>query len=159
MAGKFTDQFDSLVKKGSKMAEKGRDVAGKAREKAEKAAEVARDKAEKAAAMAREMAGEKGRVGVEKLSKLTDRVHRESLVKAAESVLDELRNVVMAQTISEIAEVKDANDELRRKLDDMQKIYDKKIADLQAELAAKPAQPRPARPAARPARKPSATEK
>ncbi len=145
MAGRITDQIDSLMKKGSKVAEMGHAAAEKAREQAEKAAEIARDKAEKAAARAREMAGDKGRAGVEKLTALTDRVHKESLVKAAESVLDELRHVVMAQTISEIAEVKDQNDELRRKIDDMQRIYDKKIADLQAALAEKKTAPRPPR--------------
>jgi len=167
MAGKLSEQLDSLKKKSSKMAEIGRDAAQKAREKAGETARKAREKAEIAADIARARAGEaatraktvateKAHVGAETVSRLTDHVNREKLTQTAESVLDELRNVVMSQTISEIAEVRDANDELRRKLEDMQRIYDKKIADLQAELAERKSTPKAAaKPAPRKPRKPA----
>jgi len=144
MGSRISNQIDSLVRKSTEMAEKGRDAAGKARARAGEAAGKARTTAEKAAEKAYEKSGLKEHISPETLSKISDKVHKENMIRAAETVRDELRHLILGQTLSDIAEVKDQNDELRRKMDDMQKIYDKKIADLQAQLGAARSTPRPA---------------
>jgi hypothetical protein len=108
------EQFKTISQKGVKLAEKGMEIAGKARNKAEESAAA----------------------GASALAKMSDSVHKENLLRIAESVKEEIRTTLFSTTINEIAVVKDEADELRRKIGDMQKIYDKKFADLQAELKA-----------------------
>ncbi|HNU68610.1 MAG TPA: hypothetical protein PKH54_12195 [Myxococcota bacterium] len=118
-------QVQTIIEKGTVAAGVGREVAGKAIEKAEDVAAKARAKAGETAA--------KGAVAV---SVISEKVQKDNLVKMAESVRDEVRNTLFAETMSEIARLKDDTDELRRRMADMQKAYDRKIADLQDQIKA-----------------------
>ena len=144
----------SLTEKGREAAELAREAAEKAREKAGKAAEVAHEKVEKATAKAREKAGETAAMGAVTITKISEKVHTENLVRMADQVREEVRHTLLAETLSDIARLRDDTDELRRRMTDMQKVYDKKIADLQEQLKA--AQAAPKAPRAPRARKPAA---
>ena len=105
-------QIQTLTRKGAELAEKGLEAAGKARNKAEETAAM----------------------GASAISVISEKVQKENLIRMAETVREEIRTTLLAETLSDIAKVQDDADELRRKMNDMQKIYDRKIAELHAEI-------------------------
>lgn len=139
MTSKIKDHITEAINESKKQVEEILDKSGKVVEMGSKAAEKAREKASEAAA-----------AGVGTINKISEKMHKENLVRMAESVREEVRNTLFAEMLSEIARLKDDTDELRRRMADMQKAYDRKISDLQSQMKA-------TRP--KPSTKPEATKK
>ena len=153
MGNKIKDHITEAISESKKQVESILDKGGKVVEMGSKAADKARAAAEKA----KEKASETAAVGAVTINRISEKIQKENLVRMAESVREEVRNTLFAETLSEIARLKDDTDELRRRMADMQKAYDRKISDLQSQLKATKAASGKAKPAA--SSKPAAAKK